>query len=174
MKKTNLKIWYCCFLFKNRLMHNGQTLSVGLSFLYHSFQFGSFPQNYVLKQEWEKDKNCENFMGKSWGSPATRIYPLPTCLCTSRTEKQENSKCPLGVYIVEAIPVCTTLSPCPTPPPTPCLFAWTSPPSKKRASKQTKVFVTSSSEKNPLTSANSGILSQLVNENVWKIFKLSF
>ena len=48
-------------------MHNGQTLSVGLSFLYHSFQFGSFSQNYVLKQEWEKDKNCENFMGKSWG-----------------------------------------------------------------------------------------------------------
>ena len=45
---------------------------------------------------------------------------------------------------------------------------------KKRASKQTKVFVTSSSEKNPLTSANSGILSQLVNENVWKMFKLSF
>ena len=78
-------------------MHNGQTSSVSLTFLYHSFQFGSFSQNYVLKQEWEKAKNCEKFMGKSWGSPATRIYPLPTCLCTSRTEKQENSKCPLGV-----------------------------------------------------------------------------
>ena len=48
-------------------MHNGQTLSVGLSFLYHSFQFGSFSQNYVLKQEWEKDKTVKILWEKIGG-----------------------------------------------------------------------------------------------------------